>query len=589
MEDNFTNDFGNFQPVDSNELLPNNDFGDDFMNSLSAHSTHPQDLNQSHSQQMHSNNHSQAPPRQQQQQQPHDQQHLLHQHSFGPNSNAANSFDNSPQSFAQTPLGFDQPFNQQGLHHQYTDLENLPMSTPGISPSQKHQMPPQPRHNNLAEPTNKRTRASGEVLALLVSEFNKNPNPSGPTRKKLSDQTGMPERSVRIWFQNRRAKSRKMEKAQADHGDFGAADGQGGMNGAAIFNTRYDNIPTTLNQNYYFIDVKTLTVGSWKRIKSGHLSHDNLLNVKNLSNLSPASINEIMHNSTDLMILISKKNNEINYFFSAITEDSKILFRIFYPISSINNCSITTVQENDESDSPDSDNSPNNGNNQSASIPSCDLKLYLNKPPKFAVAFAHMISADNNQWSICDDFSEGHQVNDAFIGGGTGIPHVFSGALNSLRFMNSHILDYKSTNSNTEAQEFNLPSRADNISPIQNPQIPHNQFINHHHDHHQQQQQQPFNQQILHQLPALEQHFNPDAFGESSTPPSSNINGQNHSLPLNEKNLHENSINNQQMDNLIKSEGHEAFDAFIHQDYGSTPMDLGATSLHNHHHHHQNY
>lgn len=315
---------------------------------------------------------------------------------------------------------------------------------------QQHQLPPQESGQQMTQQrtsqeiqrseTQKRTRASGEVLALLINEFNKNPNPNAEARKVISDQTGMPERSVRIWFQNRRAKSRKMEKAAAtekeDPYSFGAK--------AFVF-SRYDNIPLNLNNNYFFIDAKSLTVGSWKRLKSGNLSSDNIFNVKNLSNLSPQSINEIMNNSTDLMIIISKKNFEINYFFSAITNNSKILFRIFYPISSVNNCSISFVQDEDGKDQ------------------SCELKLFLNNPPKFAVSFSHFI-AQNNQWSICEDFSEGHQVNDAFIGG-TGIPHALTGLEQSLKFMNSIILDYNSTN--IPQAQFSLPTRPSSISPVE--------------------------------------------------------------------------------------------------------------------------
>ncbi|CAM9010533.1 unnamed protein product [Wickerhamomyces anomalus] len=292
------------------------------------------------------------------------------------------------------------------------------------------------------EGAQKRTRASGEVLALLVNEFNKNANPNAQTRKRISEQTGMPERSVRIWFQNRRAKSRKMEKLQANEKEDPYTFGVGSYVSST---TRYDNIPLTLNNNYFFIDAKSLTVGSWKRIKSGNLSNDNVFSVKNLSNLSPFSINEIMSNSTDLMIVISRKNFEINYFFSAITDTSKILFRIFYPISQVNNCSISISQDGDDTNSS-----------------LCELKLLLNKPPKFAVYFSQTMAQNVNQWSICDDFSEGHQVNDAFIGG-SGLPHVFTGLEQSLKFMNSFILDYNSTN--VSQQEFSLPQRFDSRSP----------------------------------------------------------------------------------------------------------------------------
>jgi hypothetical protein len=284
----------------------------------------------------------------------------------------------------------------------------------------------------------KRTRASGEVLALLIEEFNQNPNPNAKIRKRISDQTGMPERSVRIWFQNRRAKSRKLEKAQATEDRFGNVSEQ------EYSLSKYDGIPLNLNNSYYFIDVRSLTVGSWKRLKSGNLSSDNIFSVKNLSNLSPLSINDILNNSTDLMIVISKKNFEINYFFSAITENSKVLFRIFFPISSVSNCSLSICTEEDEKG------------------PTCESKIYLNKPPKFAVSFANAIRPDSNQWSICDDFSEGHQVNDAFIGG-SGIPHVFHGLEPSLKFVNSFIMDYNS--SNIRQQEFALPQRFTTRSP----------------------------------------------------------------------------------------------------------------------------
>lgn len=298
------------------------------------------------------------------------------------------------------------------------------------------------QHHSGVEGIPKRNRASGEVLALLVNEFNKNSNPNSQTRKKISEQTGMPERSVRIWFQNRRAKSRKMEKLRENEKDDMYTFGVGSYVSSA---TRYDNIPLTLNNNYFFIDAKSLTVGSWKRIKSGNLSNDNVFNVKKLSNLSPFSINEIMDNSTDLMIVISRKNFEINYFFSAITDSSKILFRIFYPISQVNNCSISISQDGEESNSS-----------------LCELKLILNKPPKFAVYFSQTFAQNINQWSICDDFSEGHQVNDAFIGG-SGLPHVFGGLEQSLKFMNSFILDYNSTN--VSQQEFSLPQRLETRSP----------------------------------------------------------------------------------------------------------------------------
>lgn len=290
------------------------------------------------------------------------------------------------------------------------------------------------RETKEVQEQQKRTRASGEVLALLISEFSKNPNPNIDVRRRISEQTGMAERSVRIWFQNRRAKSRKLEKAQAGEQRSGGA-GEAAYASAVQSPgfSRYDGIPLGLNTSYFFLDARSLTVGSWKRLKSGSLSTDNVFSVRTLSNLSPQSINAIMHNSTDLMVLISKKNFEINYFFSAISESSKILFRIFFPLSAVSNCSISVEDASGERE--------------------CELKLLLKRPPKFAVSFAHLIS-QNNQWSICEDFSEGHQVGDAFAGG-SGIPHSLRGLESSLKFMSSFILDYNS--SNITQAHFDLP------------------------------------------------------------------------------------------------------------------------------------
>ncbi|KAI8991491.1 homeobox domain-containing protein, partial [Mycotypha africana] len=51
-----------------------------------------------------------------------------------------------------------------------------------------------------------RTRASPEQLAILERTFAVNPSPNHRIREQLSHELGMSERSIQIWFQNRRAK-----------------------------------------------------------------------------------------------------------------------------------------------------------------------------------------------------------------------------------------------------------------------------------------------------------------------------------------------------------------------------------------------
>ncbi|CCE62514.1 hypothetical protein TPHA_0C03620 [Tetrapisispora phaffii CBS 4417] len=313
------------------------------------------------------------------------------------------------------------------------------------------------KNNDMDPSKQKRTRARGEALDVLKAEFLKNTNPSSKRRKVLSEVTGLSEKKIRIWFQNRRAKMRKTDKSNLNTGHDSASGDQNSIIGNKKNSTSpiflaFDTIPLTSNNNYYFIDVCSITVGSWNRMKSGSLKSKNpneliLSSVSNLTNLSPISINNLMLDKTDLIALISKKNYEINYFFSAIANNTKILFRIFYPINTITNCSL--VLETDDIISNQKSTKTNKDD-----LKLGELKISLSRSPNFAVFFLEQSNSDNlnaNQWSICEDFSEGRQVSDAFIGG-SNIPHVLKGLQDSLRFINSLILDYNCTNVNVNQQ-----------------------------------------------------------------------------------------------------------------------------------------
>lgn len=53
---------------------------------------------------------------------------------------------------------------------------------------------------------NKRARATPEQIAYLEASFNNNPMPNCKVREVIAQRIGMSERSIQIWFQNRRAK-----------------------------------------------------------------------------------------------------------------------------------------------------------------------------------------------------------------------------------------------------------------------------------------------------------------------------------------------------------------------------------------------
>lgn len=306
------------------------------------------------------------------------------------------------------------------------------------------------------ESSTKRTRASGEVLDYLLREFEMNQNPSPDQRKDISERTNMSEKAVRIWFQNRRAKVRKFERmgkpvklVSNPHPGSEVSSRSNLLTQISAAGLRmHGMIPVELNENYCFVECSSLSVGSWQRIKSGHFNGANLL--RSLVNLSPFTLNNIMEN-VDLMVILSRKNHEINYFFSAISNNSKILFRIFYPISSVLHSSIL-------------DNSISKDNNE--------MRLNLSRKPKFSVYFFNGVNANLNQWSICDDFSEGQQVSSAFYGtGGSSTPHVLVGSKVSLEFLNNYILE------NLLLKEYSgIP---ETIAPIANTNTSHGESVTH--------------------------------------------------------------------------------------------------------------
>ncbi|KAG5420278.1 PHO2 [Candida metapsilosis] len=283
--------------------------------------------------------------------------------------------------------------------------------------------------SNVNNPPQKRVRATGEVLNFLISEFEKNPSPSPDRRRYISQTAQMNEKAVRIWFQNRRAKQKKYERSlRQGHSSVSSASSSSSSSSSitnfptsfgkdlASHHTTFDliqkHVPIEINEKYSFIDCTSLSVGSWQRVKSG--IHKQSLLQNNLINLSPFNLNNVMQ-QVDLLVLLSRKNHELNYFFSATSNDSKILFRIFYPLTAISHCSLH-------------DNLINSENNE--------LKIHLCQQPKFSVYFFNGLNSTTNQWSICDDFSEGQQVSRAY---------------SSAKTVGNY--DYKKSNSNKSLDE----------------------------------------------------------------------------------------------------------------------------------------
>ncbi|GAN11706.1 hypothetical protein MAM1_0837d11288 [Mucor ambiguus] len=66
-------------------------------------------------------------------------------------------------------------------------------------------------HSASPTPTRKRTHLNPSQVATLQESFDTNPLPDSSVRSRLARELAVTERTIQIWFQNRRAKARKVE------------------------------------------------------------------------------------------------------------------------------------------------------------------------------------------------------------------------------------------------------------------------------------------------------------------------------------------------------------------------------------------
>lgn len=336
----------------------------------------------------------------------------------------------------------------------------------------------------------KRSKVTRESLQILNLEFEKCQNPHPEIRKGIAAETGLSERTVRIWFQNKRAKTRKQERDRKQQHylnpsfkifhtqNVPVVDVNFTSNNTSnvnllpasqtnampfpnmtnssnhlpspnvvkdkktqklvtkkqcISSTPKSKIPTIdmgkciplyINSQFDYIDSSCIIIDKWQRVKSEQSI--NLQFIPELLTLSPQDINKLMVQSLDLVIIISKKSNVINYFFSTISNKKKVIFRIYYPLSSISSFNISNSITNIES--PLFKNEFNS-----------EISLLLNEPPSFEINFVDE-KTTKNTWIKTGDFSINKQVQNCFSGNGKGndIPHKIIGRVQAIM----HLYDY---------------------------------------------------------------------------------------------------------------------------------------------------
>lgn len=95
-------------------------------------------------------------------------------------------------------------------------LDAQPGSTPSASSTRR---PPRKSTLTQQQKNQKRQRATQDQLVTLEHEFEKNPTPTAVVRERIAQEINMTERSVQIWFQNRRAKIKNLVKKSIENGE----------------------------------------------------------------------------------------------------------------------------------------------------------------------------------------------------------------------------------------------------------------------------------------------------------------------------------------------------------------------------------
>ncbi|KAK8189392.1 homeoprotein [Phyllosticta capitalensis] len=272
-----------------------------------------------------------------------------------------------------------------------------------------------PRKSTLTQQqkNQKRQRATQNQLMTLEMEFNKNPTPTAQVRERIAQEINMTERSVQIWFQNRRAKIKNLAKKSIESGEdcndipesmrryLAMQAMESGKTLHHNFLSRGNGMPyghgMLLNTDtssskvviHHFV-CRSLTIGSWKRVGQ---------------------------NSMDLVIFYSPEKCCVTYY---INNDSAG-YKIEYPFSSIKNISLDL----------------GDGNAAEGASQNQGLIVELLQPPNF-----FMDSSGSGGFYQCGDFTEDQQASQILVHHLGGSPKVLSGQLAKLvsleSFQNRH-------------------------------------------------------------------------------------------------------------------------------------------------------
>lgn len=130
----------------------------------------------------------------------------------------------------------------------------------------------------------KRNKCSPEQFRQLEAFFAKNRNPTGKVREELAKSIRMPERSVQVWFQNKRAKTKlneikdgvppelrttvsKPRTSQTSASVMRPTDSSSGFSSGSMRGKRTVMQTSSQEESVIQLPVVSLCIGTWRRIK----------------------------------------------------------------------------------------------------------------------------------------------------------------------------------------------------------------------------------------------------------------------------------------------------------------------------------
>ncbi|KAK9369645.1 hypothetical protein V1509DRAFT_652018 [Lipomyces kononenkoae] len=363
-----------------------------------------------------------------------------------------------------------------------TSISNIATTTtPPSQPSLSRKGSSRKSTLTQQQKNNKRQRATTEQLAILETEFSINPAPNGKTRLRIADKINMTERSVQIWFQNRRAKIKLLAKKSIETG--GDTDlipesmkhylavqstGPGSSSSSAYFArafgltgpksamARSASFSGMANHSFVLPGSEGMMVSPAEA--SQNAAAKTLVNRFTCRSLSIGTWRRVGCTAMDLVIFYSPSQSRFTYY---INNDS-VGFKIEYPFSYVNQIYVEghaqkhqdaksgTRETEDERILADENTSPEMG----------DIVIILARPPHFFMESASV----NGGWFGTDDFTEDQQASKV-------MEHRLTGPLKILEQQLSDLLCLKTDTTKSRPVRSNSSGSTNSNTPASGPKL----------------------------------------------------------------------------------------------------------------------